>query len=168
MHRLWLIALVIVAGCSFKHVTLESRWAPLERIQERPKIPGLSNTAITTIYPRAYVVDLDKWLLKHPIGSPRFDAIMRHEQEHAKRQKAHGVFSWIAKYLYDKDFAYTEEQLGWYWEIITLRQRGQQVNVDGVAAVLSKYKNLTGSLVSFTEAKKWVQDVLSGRWKPPQ
>lgn len=145
---------------------LDPRWAPLEAIVERAALPGLSNTAATTIGTKVHVVDLAAWLKRHPEGSPRFDAVLHHEQVHARRQLAAGVDPWIARYLRDRAFMWAEEQRGWYEELRHLQARGLQVNPPGVAKVLSKYSNLAGPMVTYDEALAWVQAVLAGTWRP--
>jgi hypothetical protein len=78
-----------------------------------------------------------------------------------------GTFLWIARYSYDKKFALLEEQIGYYYEITERRRLGNPINIDGTALAFSGYKNLAGKLISFADAKKWILDVLAGRWKPP-
>ena len=145
---------------------LDKRWAPLEKIVERLPIPGMSNTAATTISPNVYVVDLDEWLAKHPPNQPLFDSIMLHEQLHALRQEKTGVDDWVDRYLIDREFMWAEEQLGWYEQIRHLRSRGQRLIPEAIAKNLSRYRNLRGSMISYEEALKWVQDVMASRWRP--
>ena len=92
---------------------------------------------------------------------------MAHEQMHSIRQHEMGTFLFVARYSYDTDFMWEEEKWGWYYEIKELQRRGQQINPDALAIVLSKYKSLGGQMVSFPEAREWVLDVLAGRWTPP-
>lgn len=146
---------------------LDARWAPLEAIVERAALPGVSNTAATTIGTKVYVVDLQRWLKRHPQNSPLFEGVMLHEQVHSRRQLAAGVDPWIARYVRDTAFMWAEEQLGWYAELQLLKSRGLAINVKGVAKSLSNYSNLAGDMVTYDEALKWVEAVLAGRWKPP-
>jgi hypothetical protein len=130
---------------------LDAEWLPLEQLRERPSalLPG---SVTTTVGERAYVADVEKWLEERPIDSPRYRATLAHEQEHAKRQLAHGVTTWIAKYLYDQQFMWAEEQRGWYISLRAYRRSGLRVNPEAVAKTLNGYKNLQGT----------------GRWRPPE
>ena len=150
---------------------INPKWLPLEDIRQRPRLAswaGASETAITTIGRSAYVADLNDWLAGHIPDGPEFDAKMAHEQAHSVRQLDMGTFLFVARYSYDTDFMWEEEQIGYYYEIHELRRRGRQVNPDAFAIMLSKYKNLAGSMVSFPEARQWVSDVLGNRWHPPE
>lgn len=144
---------------------VEAEYTPLKWIRERPDVL-LSSTAITTVGENAYVVDLGEWLERHPPGSPTYVAKLAHEQVHSIRQHKKGTFLWVSKYLWDTDFMWEEEQRGWYVEITQLRKRGKRVSPEGVAAALKGYKNISGRMVSYEEALKWVKDVLAGRWTP--
>jgi len=148
---------------------LPAKYAPLEAIVERPAIPGLSSTAATTLSPYVYVVDLEDWLADHPVGTPVFDAVMLHEQVHARRQEAMGVDAWRSEYLMSREFMWAEEQLGWYVHIQRLKRasRGRIVE-EAIARNLSKYRNLRGRMVDYDAALAWVKDVVAGRWRPPE
>lgn len=148
---------------------LDEKWLPLEDVRERPRLVRDfgSDTATTTVGRHAYVRDLQEWLTRVVPGSAKYQALLRHEQEHSRRQLAYGLYLWIARYSYDKRFALLEEQIGWYYEITENRRLGNSVNVDVVAAILSRYENLAGRLISFEEARLWILDVLAGRWTPP-
>lgn len=169
LTRIALLAALVLPslGCSSsKDFSVPREFEPLETITERPNYV-LPETAITTIGTSAYVVNLDEWLGRYPPGSVEFVAVMRHEQTHSQRQLAAGTLGWVAHYVVDTDFMWTEERIGWYYELITLRDNGRTINVDAVATILSHYKNATNSrMVGFVEAKQWVQSVLSGQWKP--
>lgn len=147
---------------------VEEMYRPLRIMSERPNMV-LSDTAITTVGETVYVADLDKWMVDHPADSPRYHASLVHEQRHAERQIKTGVLKWVGLYLYDPAFMWAEEQIGWYHQLILLKNAGLQINVDGVANTLHGYKTLTGKrMVEVEEAKKWVNAVLSGQWLPPQ
>jgi len=178
MKRLVLaFALVFLGGCTLldapKHDgrelvhPLDEKWRPLEDIRERPVVvqDWGSPTAITTVGRHAYVLDLKDWLDRHPSGV-RFDAVIRHEQEHSRRQLEMGTWLWIARYSYDKSFAWAEEQIGYYYQIKMLKDAGQVINVDGLAAAIAGYKNLAGQIVEFEKARAWIREVLAGRWTP--
>lgn len=147
---------------------LDPRYRPLVAIVERPPLPGMSSTAATTISPKVYVVDLDRWLKKHPPGTALFEGVIRHEQLHARRQEAYpgGVDAWVQRYLNDVAFMWDEEQRGWAEQIKFLRYGGLKVSPEGVAKNLANYSNLKGSMVGYADALAWVQDVLANRWRP--
>lgn len=144
---------------------LDARWRPLERIQERLPLPGMSGTA-TTIAPVVYVQDLPAFLRRNPPGTPVFEALMTHEQLHARRQVAAGVDPWVQRYLQDTAFMWDEEQRGWYVQMIALQRAGLRLDVKAVARQLAGYRNLAGVMVSEAEAEKWALDVVQGRWQP--
>ncbi len=145
---------------------LDERWRPLERIVERPPLPGLSSSVATTVGTEIYVQDLEAWLAERPPGSPRYEALLSHEQVHAKRQQAAGVNAWIQRYLRDRDFMWAEEQLGYYEQLRYYEQHGMPVDVEGTVQTLTGYRNLAGAMVDEAEARAWVEAVLAGKWKP--
>jgi len=164
-----LLALVLISGCaSTESFELDKKWEPLEAITERPEIVSNlgSDTAITTVGRYCYVKDLDEWLARVQPGTAKFEGILRHEQEHARRQLDTGTWLWISRYGVDKDFALEEEQRGYYYEITERRRLGDLVIPEAYAAVLSNYKILTGRLISYEDALNWVRSVLSGQWVP--
>jgi hypothetical protein len=169
-NALILVVLLILGGCSSTKIhELDPKWRPLEDVRERPNLVRDvgSKTALTTIGDHIYVRDLQDFLTRYVPGSAKYHAAMRHEQEHSIRQNARGVVTWIVQYSYDKEFALLEEQIGYYYEIKERRRLGDPINVNGTAVVLSRYKNLSGKLISFDDAKKWILDVLAGKWTPP-
>lgn len=182
MRKLYAFVLVLplLAGCKYVGPTtddagnviahqLDEQWRPLEDVRERPLAVRDfgSDTATTTVGRHCYVKSLTEWLSRVVPGSPKYLALLRHEQEHSKRQFAYGVFLWIARYSYDKSFALLEEKIGYYYEITERRRLGNPMNVDATAIVLSRYENLAGRLISFQDARTWILDVLAGRWTPP-
>lgn len=170
------LALVVLPGCIAEGSPLptygetrpiEADYRPLVVLSERPDLV-LSSTAITTVGTTAYVVDLDAWLTKHPPGSSTYHALMLHEQEHSKRQLDYGTLRWVGRYVNDASFMWAEEQRGYYHQIIALRNAGQFVNVDGLAAAMVKYKTVGGTpMVELEAAKVWIRQVLLGQWTPP-
>lgn len=158
-----LLTMITTSGCATKVHPVEERFRPLERIKESVLRPG---TGITTIGRTARVNDLDDWLAKHPPGGPRYDALLLHEREHTLRQEAYGLNAWLSRYMTDLDFMWAEEARGWYIQLMEYRRRGLRVNVSGVAKILAGYRNFAGRMISEEDALKWIQDVLSGRWKP--
>lgn len=178
MRKLLLIVLLLLSpGCASMMDSgtgreahqLDMAWRPLLTISERPRVVRDlgSDTAITTVGKHCYVRDLEEWLGRYPIDSGKFKAVMRHEQEHSIRQLEVGTYLWIARYSYDKEFALLEEQIGYYYGITQRRRFGVRVSAESFARILSRYKILTGSLISYEDALSWVRDVLGGRWLPP-
>lgn len=167
---LFLLLACLISGCASgnKAYELPEQFAPLKEIRERGPALGavIDGPWMTTIGEYVYVENLDEWLTRNPPGSVLFEAKLYHEQVHAERQLAHNVYLWIANYVYDTNFALEEEKLGWYRELLYLRSCGQTINVEGVARALSRYKNLSGKLISYEDALTWVRDVLADRWHP--
>lgn len=163
-HRYALLFLVLLSltGCKFKTFDLDNKWKPLRTISERPGILA-KDTISTTIGSTLYVEDLDQWFERNPLGSQRFVGLMKHEQEHSKRQSKKGVFKWLSKYLRNRDFMWNEEQRGYYLQFTS---PGYHYNVKSRARILSNYKNISGRMVSYEDALQWILDVRAGRWKP--
>jgi hypothetical protein len=171
-----LLAIVIaLAGC--QTYQLGDEWSPLSQVVERPALPFASDTATTTVGSHVYTTDLKQWLLDYPPGSVEFVALMQHEREHARRQfRYRGMAgelakgAWIARYLSDHSFMWQEEQAGFYLAIRHLAKNGRwnSQRTLSVANAMSKaYRALDGHrMVSFADAQAWINDVLSGRWKP--
>jgi hypothetical protein len=148
---------------------VEAEWSPLKWIRQRPDMVskfGASESVIATVARSAYVANLQEWLNDHPPGSATYRGKMAHEQVHSSRQGVLGAFLWIARYSYDLKFMWREEAAGWYAEIQELRRLGQVINVIGMALTISKYRNLVGRMISFDDAKKWIEAVLRGEWEP--
>jgi len=156
-HLLPILSLTLFAGCTT--YDLEEQWRPLEQIVERPG----SDTWLTTVGKNVYVADLDRWLEKNPPGSVHFKADISHEHVHAIRQKAAGVSSFLQQYILHRTYRWKEEQLGWYVTIKIYMRHGFQINIDGIANSLAKYRP---SLGEREELRQWVEDVVRGRWKP--
>lgn len=155
-----------LSGCARTH-QLDERWRPLLEVVERPDLPLLSPTATSTIGRRIYVVNLDEWLQRFPPGSVQYDALLLHEQEHARRELRMGVDRFLARYFHDPAFQWQEEQRGWYLQIRHLVRNGQSVDARVAATILSQYRNFQGPMVSFDDALAWVRAVLAGQWTPP-
>lgn len=146
---------------------IEEKYLPLETLSERPDVV-LSETSLTTVGNVVYTANLSRWLRENPPGSIGYHATMLHEQVHSVRQLRDGVMSWIAKYMTNADFMWREEQLGWYVELRALVANGVNVDLDAVALNLSGYRTITGQrMVSFSEAREWAADVVTGQWTPP-
>lgn len=173
--------ITLLCGCASQPAKLTKyelgpEWKPLKEIRNRGFTSGpigsllglaiASDSTVTTVMPYIYVKDVDVFLKRRLPGSAQFTALLRHEQEHAKRQEARGLYSWIWNYLYNKEFALEEEKIGWYHELIMYKNSNLPINVDGVAATLATYVNLTGRITTFEEAKAWIYSVLNGSWKP--
>ena len=75
---------------------------------------------------------------------------------------AYGTWLWITRWTTDPDFRLLEEQIGYYYEIRWLYERGQSFRPESFASAISGYTK-----ISFEDALAWVHDVLAGRWTPP-
>lgn len=151
---------LLLAGCSGRQLELDKRWAPLERVVESSVWP---KGRTTTIGPIVYTRDLADWEKTYPTG-PRRDAVLLHEQEHARRQAKAGLPKFLARYAREPKFMWEEERRGWALQLRHLASRGVGFNPDEVAAVLARYKTLIGGepMVSLAEARAWVR---SGTWR---
>lgn len=159
-----LAAVLVLAGCQ-RPYALNERWRPLVEVVERPNVL-VSNTIATTLGTRVYVANLHDWLDRFPPGSPEQEAFLLHEREHARRQLAVGLGSWLARYLRDRDFMWREEQAGWALQLDHLRDHGRPLFPQVLAATLSDYRNLSGRMVGFAEALAFVEAVLRGTCSP--
>jgi hypothetical protein len=170
-----LVAATLLAGC--QTYELDDEWSPLSKVIERPSLPYGSDTATTTIGAHVYTTDLKQWLADYPPGSVEFVALMSHEREHARRQfRYQGLAgemakgAWIARYLSDASFMWAEEQAGYYLSITHLAKNGHwdsSRTLRQAAAMHKHYKTILGRrMVSFEDAKAWIESVLAGRWKP--
>ncbi len=178
MRNLFLIlTLIVLGGCNSilakehgsanKSYELDEKWLPLEEIQERGAILGTAikgGSIITTVGHIAYVENIEEWIARHPPESIAFEAIMTHEQVHARRQLRTGLYKWITRYLVDKKFALAEEKLGYYHQM----KLDMTLQPETVAKFLSTYKISTGSIVSYADALAWARDARSGKWKPEE
>jgi hypothetical protein len=175
MRTAFLALLILLAGC--QSYDLGSEWSPLTKVIERPSLPFASDTATTTVGSKVYTTDLKQWLKDYPPGSVEQHALLQHEREHARRQfRYQGLpgevakTTWIARYLTDSSFMWQEEQAGFFLAIKHLQKKGRWTTNDTlrVAANMAKgYKTIGGKrMVSFDKAKRWIEDVLAGRWKP--
>jgi hypothetical protein len=163
MNRLiLLVAMLSLTGC-FKTVELAPEWKPLKIISERPDMLA-KDTISTTIGSTLYVADIDDWFERNPEGSPKFIGIMKHEQEHSKRQFDKGVFLWLTLYTTDKAFMWDEEQRGYY---LALTHPGYQYIPEAVAKNMSNYRNAFGQrMIDYDKALEWVLKVRNGTWTP--
>jgi len=157
------LVLTSFTGCKFKTYDLADEWFPLETISERPEMLA-KDTISTTIGNTLYVEKLSTFWARNPEGTAQFIGLMKHEQEHSKRQFKVGVGAWLARYIVDRDFMWEEEQRGYY---LALTHPGYSYQPEQVALNMSNYRNAAGQkMVDFDKALRWVLDVRSGQWKP--
>jgi len=159
------LSLLLCAGCNT--FDLDEKWRPLEQMVERPHVGGMDEIT-TTVGTRIYREDIFGFLAENPPGSPSFDALLYHEQVHSKRQLRMGLTKWLAKYGSDTAFMWSEEQLGYYAGIMETLRRGGYVHPEHRAASLASYVSPVGKMVSYEDALRWINDVLSGAWKPDE
>ena len=178
MRNLFLIlSLIVLGGCNSvlaknhgsdnKSFKLDEKWRPLEEIQERGAILGTAikgNSIITTVGHIAYVENLEEYLAIRPPGSIAFESIMTHEQVHSRRQLKTGLYTWISRYLVDKEFALAEEKIGYYHQM----RINMSLQPETVAKFLSTYKIASGYLVSEADALTWARAARAGQWVPEE
>jgi hypothetical protein len=143
-----LAALVIVAGCAcaIDHITLDERWLPLKRVQKDGTIP-----------PGRYVAKGDLVLCADPCEFARQDiveqnALLAHEQVHAKTQAVMTVEHYFKRYSWDRGFRHSEEALGWRTQIRWLVRHGRTPNPWTIAKFIDTYD----AWASHEDAVAWV------------
>lgn len=165
MSRAVLLSLaLLLAGCNGAVLELDPRWHPLERIKESSLWPeGVATTIGDTVWTRS----ISALKAGHP--GPEWEALLLHEQEHAKRQAEAGLLIWLAQYGRDPDFMWLEESRAWAIELDYLRRHGVDRRPEAVAEALSSYKTLIGNhrMIGYVDALKWARDVQAGRWRLP-
>lgn len=149
----------ITDGRSYK---LDTKYGPLETVEEATD-KLFAEGMTTTIGAHSYVPDLKQWKIDYPDGSIDQDAVLLHEQVHAKRQLNFpgGIGAWLALYVSSPSFRWQEEKLGYEAEIRRQMAGGQSVNAPALASVLSHdYKALGGQMVNFNDALIWVNNLI--------
>ncbi|KKM86142.1 hypothetical protein LCGC14_1281970 [marine sediment metagenome] len=135
--RASIVFLILLPGCSSDSLRLGPEWAPLEWIRGT----GLqAERRSTTIGKTVWVSSLDLWLKNYP--EPYRTAILLHEQYHAVRQEADGLWSWLLDYATDPVFARDEEEAGWALQLGYLKEKGIPVDVERTIRSLRKYRHL--------------------------
>lgn len=153
---------LLASGCTTHPIP--PHFEPLEELVERP-FGG--NSFVTTFHNDVWVNDIEDFLKRKPEGSLSYNATLIHERIHSIRMGNPFSSLWFGLvYLFDRDFMLEEEQIGWYFQLQYMKQKGILKPVEHTAAVLAKYDNLIGKMISYEDALKWVKDVLAGRWKP--
>ena len=113
----------------------------LDNLRPRPifidKLPGISASSGTAIYPYVYVGRS----LYENLTSDEPDhagiALVLHEQEHLKRIGEAGVFKWYGRYFYSRTFRLDEEIEATKTQFNYLKQNGESVDLDHRAKILS-------------------------------
>ena len=88
-----------------------------------------------------------------------------HERVHAIRQDEMGILWYLLRYNTSVDFKRKEEKLAYYVGIKYYISQGQEVDIDYVATALSS--DLYWNMMTYNEAKEWVEDIVSGEYNPP-
>lgn len=162
MRLIATILLCLMVGCTTgRHLDLEERWGPLIAVEEgTDKLFAEGMT--TTIGHYCYVSDMKQWKLDYPEGSPDREALLLHEQVHAKRELATGLTVWLTLYVTSAKFRWQEEQIGYELQIRHMYKNGRGINAEIFAKMLSQeYQSLGGQMVSYEEALKWLQDLVT-------
>lgn len=163
MRLLFLFLILLFCGCNQPTLKLDSKWEPLTQIIEAPHelmVKGMT----TTIGDTCYVYDLKEWVKNNPNGSIKQEALLIHEKIHSERQYDHtgSYIFWIIRYVLDSDFQLDEEKRGWGAEITFLIKNGYNINKEVVAYALNKkYRMLTGRMISYADAYRWVTEVVT-------
>ena len=113
----------------------------LDNLRPRPafidKIPGISSSSGTAIYPYVYVgKTLYENLTSHEPDQAGI-ALVLHEQEHLKRIGEMGVFKWYGRYFFSHTFRLDEEIEATKPQFSHLKQNCKSVDLDHRAKILS-------------------------------
>lgn len=163
IRALVFVVAFVLAGCATRRVVvLDAKWAPLERVVETTD-PTIPLDMTITVDHAAYVRDLDLWAKEYPEGSVDRDALLGHEKKHAERELARG-WEWYVLYNVFPSFRWSEEQVGWGFELRLLVAAGRTINASAVARILAEdYKILGVSMVSYDDALAWTNAIVAGK-----
>ena len=159
----WILFLIVLwavftlSGCSSQHMRLDPKWEPLTSIEQNSICPEHRIVAVgDTVYVR-YLGDF----LRRNAQKTRLEAVLVHEQVHARRQRTHplGTFGWCIRYLFDKEFAAEEERVAYLAERAYLLARGKARDLEETTSILRSYWVLTGRLWSRSEAKELAEEI---------
>jgi len=158
----WILFFVIVysmlaiQGCN--SISLPHRYTPLTEILEFD-IPIIPDSCLTTVGTSVCVADISSF----DITTQNSVAELLHEQAHSRRQENYpylGTLGWIVNYLFDRDFARNEEEIGWRMELEYKKAHRISVDIPATVAALRTYRVITGYLWDTVEAQKWVESVV--------
>lgn len=147
-------ALVLLTSCTCPNrIELDSRWKPLDRIEQRDSVPeGMFQTDGTVIYTRDLCVFLG-------FNSVDQIGLLKHEQLHGLRQLSSpgGPVYWLAMYNTDRQFRWKEEAAGWEIQIKYVVQHGRSIDIEYVCGILNTAYIYQGvPMVSLEEARSFV------------
>lgn len=140
-----------LAGCAANadHITLDSRWAPLKRVQRDMSVPrGLYKTAGDVIL----TSDVEDFRSRDMLDQ---ESLLLHEQHHAITQQDLGLRMYFVRYDNDNDLGFRaeEERAGWSLYIRNVVAHGGKIDVDATAKVFANvYK-----IGTFESAVEWVR-----------
>lgn len=155
------LLLALTVGCVanvapvLEGYTLDRQWAPLEKVVQVGDVQEEGTT--TTVGTVVYVRSLKQWLLDYPPGTPKSEALLLHERTHAVRQGNYGLMEWLARYVADPGFRWSEERVGWGLEIEHLFRSGLPVPPPEQLATWwhEGYVLLGRPMVSYEEGLAW-------------
>jgi hypothetical protein len=174
-----LALLLCLAGCNTFDI---EGYPPLTKLVERPSLSifGVHDRTLTTKGSHVYVGDLGNFLETYPPGSVEWVGKMKHEQVHGRSQFAYlglpgemALTAWLARYIVDVGFMWSEERAGYYVQIKHLQSYGlwPPQRTLSLAESLSNgiYKTVLGKpMASYEDALNWINAVLAGTWTPPE
>lgn len=163
LRRIVPIMLAVLSGCAGgpgRELELEERWRPLRSVVEVSDLQARHR--YTTIGEHVYVRSLRDFDEHLPPGSVEREALLLHEQVHARRQLEHGLPEWLSRYATDPAFAWREERLGWEAELRHLRAHGRPIVLEAVVRALLRYRTVVTRLplADETEVRTWAAGVL--------
>ena len=127
-----------------------------QNIKSKPKwwgiIPFLSSFTANAIYPNIYLPKRVYENLKSDNPKQKWVAILKHEQEHLKREKEIGPIIFGLKYLFLPSFRFQEEIIAIKAQIKHLKSVGENFDTDKSAGFLSSWLYLWP--VTYARAKQ--------------
>lgn len=121
-------------------------------------IPFLANKTAHGVYPNVYLPEHIYDNLKSKTPNPYNIALLLHEQEHIKRQKAQGRIKWLLKYIFSSKFRFNEELQADIPKIKYLKSKNLEFDLEKRAKQLSGWVYLWP--VSYEEAKNKLNELI--------
>lgn len=138
-------------------VKLDKKWLPLTHVCQRI----YKTNSLWAFSPYVFVDDIKAWKDQEKIHR---EADLVHERVHAIRQDEVGIFMYMLHYKTNPKFRLQEEKLAYYIGMRHYMRHGHPVDTAYYANALSS--DTYEGMISYDEAKKWVEDVVSGAYNP--
>lgn len=119
----------------------------------------LSTYTANAIYPNIYVPKEMYENLCSDTPKPRWIAVLKHEQEHIKREKKIGVIMFGLKYLFLPKFRFQEELIAIRTQMKYLKLSGEEYDTNKAATYIS------GWLYLWSVPYEYAKRVLDEAWR---